>query len=371
MVFISPRKSAIHQALLWLPIVALISCSQEQAGLSKEKVASLDSVVSAFMARNKVPGVSVAIGSRTEIILEKAYGMADLENLVPAKPSTVYRLASVSKTFTGVAVMQLAERGKIDLDAPVQKYVPFFPLKKYPITIRQVLGHLSGIHHYLGVDEFNMRDYKNISEGFELFMNDSLQAEPGTKFIYSSYGYNLLGVIVESASGKNFNEYVKENILVPAGMENTFPDNPLQIIPNRTRFYDVTNGKIMNAVYINTGYRVPAGGMLSTTGDLERLMFALWRGDLVKPASFEEMIMPMKTRDGQSVGYGFGLIIGLTPKFPGVIWHGGIQPGCTTSMAMLPEKDISVVVLTNEGTMGTAEIVRITDEILSVLTRRK
>ncbi|HMJ71108.1 MAG TPA: serine hydrolase domain-containing protein [Cyclobacteriaceae bacterium] len=356
-------------AISWLALMAISSCTQKEGTLSKNKIAAVDSVVAAFQTRNKVPGMSVAIGTRSEITWEKAYGMADLEDQTPAKTTTVYRLASISKSFTGVAVMQLVERGKIDLDAPVQKYVPSFPVKKFPITTRQVLGHLSGIHHYLGADEFNIVDRK-ISEGLELFMNDSLHAEPGTKFIYSSYGYNLLGAIVEQASGEDFNEYVKNNIFSPAGMDNTLPDNPVQIIPNRSRFYDITNGKPLNAIYINTGYRTPAGGMLSTTGDLERFMFALWRGALVKPASLDSMTTPMKTRDGQSFGYGFGLIIGLDEKFPGVIWHGGVQPGCTTSMAMLPEKDISVVVLTNEGTMGSGEIVKITSDLLTVLTRK-
>ena len=363
------HKSNVFQLkiAIVLLITLFVSCKQRGDKLSSKKIASIDSAISVFMARNKVPGVSVAVGTLNEITWEKGYGLTDLENRVPAHPRTVYRLASISKAITAIAVMQLVEKGKIDLDAPVQKYILSFPQKKYPITTRQLLGHLSGVHHYLGPEENNMHDFKNIEDGFSLFMNDSLQHEPETKFTYSSYGYNILGVIVEKTSGMNFTEYLQQNIFLPAGMKETFADNPFQIIPNRTRFYDSIDGHLLNATYINTGYRIPAGGLLSTTGDMERFMFEVERGSLVKKSTLDEMFTPMKTKDGKSTGYGYGWIIGLSEKHPDVIWHGGVQPGCTTSMAMIPAKNISVVVLTNLGTMGSLEIVSITDAIFTIL----
>jgi serine beta-lactamase-like protein LACTB len=358
-------------AVIVLLVTLFTSCAQQENKLSSTKIASIDSAISVFMTHNKVPGVSVSVGTLNEILWEKGYGMADLENRVPARPNTVYRLASASKSITAIAVMQLVEKGKIDLNAPVQTYIPTFPKKKYPITTRQLLGHLSGVHHYLGAEEFNMHDFKNIEDGFSLFMNDTLQHEPETKFTYTSYGYNILGVIVEKASGMTFMEYLNQNIFRPAGMTQTFADNPFQIIPNRTRFYDSIDGHLLNATYINTGYRIPSGGMLSTTADLERFMFAVERGALVKKSTLDEMFTPMKTKDGTSTAYGYGWIIGLSEKHPDVIWHGGVQPGCTTSMSMIPAKNISVVVLTNLGTMGTLEIVSITDQLFTILSEEK
>jgi len=150
-------------------------------------------------------------------------------------------------------------------------------------------------------------------------------------------------------------------------MKKTYPDDPIAIVPNRTRFYDVVEGVVNNAVYINTVYRMPAGGLLSTAGDLVLFMDALQRGKLVKPETLNEMTRAMKTNDGKETGYGDGIIIGLTPEMPGIFWHGGVQPGCTSAMAWWPERDLSVVVLTNEGNMGGAAIAAITADIFRVV----
>jgi serine beta-lactamase-like protein LACTB len=342
--------------------------AQQNIRLSGRQIFSIDSTINELMTRTLTPGVSVSVVKGKEIIWSKGYGKADLENDSPAKSNTVYRLASVSKPITAVAVMQLVEQGKIDLDAPIQKYIPSFPKKKYKITTRQLLGHLSGIHHYQGEDEFNMLPFKNLTQGLEVFKNDSLMHKPEAQFTYSTYGYVLLGVIIESVSGMSFVDYLKENIFKRCGMTQTYSDEPMEVIYQRSRFYDVIDGKLVNARYINSSFRWPGGGLLSTTEDLSRFAIALQSGQLVKPATLSQMFTTLKTSDGKVTNYGLGWIIGLS-KYPEAIWHGGIQPGATTALALIPSKNISVVVLTNIGTIGGAEIDAVSGKIVAIASK--
>ena len=361
-----------HLFLSWLivSLVILISspiAAQQAQGLTKRQIFAIDSTINKFTARTLTPGVSIAVAKGKNIIWSKGYGKADLENDVPAKANTVYRLASVSKPITAVAVMQLVEQGKIDLDAPIQKYIPSFPKKKYPITTRQLLGHLSGVRHYIGDDEFNMKPYKSLTEALEVFKNDTLMHKPEVQFTYTTYGYVLLGVIVEAASGMSFVDYLKKNIFKRAGMTQTYADEPTEIIHQRARFYDVVGGKLLNARYINSSYRWPGGGLLSSAEDLARFAVALQQGQLLKHETLQQMTTSLKTLDGKVTKYGLGWILGLS-QHPEVIWHGGIQPGATTSLAFVPEKDLSVTVLTNIGTIGGLEIDEVTGKIITIVS---
>jgi len=149
-----------------------------------------------------IPGLALAVALDGKIVFSEGFGYADLEERVPVWPTTKYRIGSVSKPLTATALMELVEAGKVDLDSPVQKYVPSFPDKGAVVTVPMVAGHLGGIRHYQG-DEFHIqRHYANVLEGLKIFENDPLVAPPGTKFSYSSYGYNLLSAVVESAAGE-------------------------------------------------------------------------------------------------------------------------------------------------------------------------
>ena len=163
------------------------------------------------------------------------YGLADVENSVPAKAETAYRLASVTKPMTAVTVLRLAEQGKLDLDAPIQRYVPSFPDKGRPITARLLLGHLGGIRHYSEGEFVSTRHYESVVDALTVFKDDPLAFEPGTKFHYTTYGYNLLGAAAEGAAGRPFLEELREAVLVPADMIRTRADDHFEIIPNRAR----------------------------------------------------------------------------------------------------------------------------------------
>src|SRR5258708_746885 len=218
------------------------SLSAQQKNLSPEKRAAIEKAVSSFMSANSVPGLSAAIVLEGEPRWSQGFGMADLENSSPATSSTLFRLGSLSKPISATAVLQLWERGKLDLDAPVQKYCPAFPQKEWPISTRELLGHLGGIRHYSpdgkgDVPEDSARHFASMQESLQIFASDPLVAKPGAKFNYSTYGYTLLGCVLEAATSQKYVDYVREKVFKPAGMANTQADDFFAVIPHRTRLY--------------------------------------------------------------------------------------------------------------------------------------
>src|ERR1044072_756497 len=262
-----PRAAFVLCLLLLFP--ALRAQAQQAPALPAEKVKQIEALVAAEMAKQKIPGLTVAVASDRQVRWSAGFGMQDLENKVAARPVTVYRLGSISKPITAVAVMQLFERGRLDLDAPVQKYCPAFPEKTWPVTIRQVLGHLSGIRHYKSDEEFNStRFYASVTEGLNMFKDDPLLSEPGTKYNYTTHGYSVLGCVVEGASGQKFADFVAENVFKPAAMERIRVDSVADIIPNRAQGYRITDkGVLMNSPLADNSYKVPGGGFVSTAED--------------------------------------------------------------------------------------------------------
>jgi CubicO group peptidase (beta-lactamase class C family) len=291
--------------------------------------------------------MSIAIGKDGQI-WSNGYGLSDLENFVPAKSSTTYRTASIAKPMTAVALMKLVERGKIDLDAPVQKFVPEFVESRWPVTPRQLLGHLGGVRHYRDSAEAALKDhYWSVSDAIKLFAADPVEHEPGTKYLYTTFGYVLLGRLIENLGGCAFMDCLKENVLAPAGMSSTQSDDVFRIVPNRSRGYQRTErGEVLNCVLHDTSYKIPGGGLLSTAPDLVRFAMAIDSGRLLRPESIAEMFRPLHTRDGVSTGYGLGW---GTTEFSGqrAITHGGGQAGVSTVLVYLPERHTALAMMFN------------------------
>ncbi|MCX6577024.1 MAG: serine hydrolase, partial [Candidatus Aminicenantes bacterium] len=198
----------------------------QTASLYTEAIREFEKFAADQMALDRTPGLSIAF-MKGDFVWAQGFGHADLENMVPAKPDSSFRMASVTKTFTAFALLQLVEAGKINLDAEVQTYVPYFPRKKWPVTVRQVLGHLAGISHYKNsAAEEHIKEPKNTREAVAIFQDFDLVAEPGTRYNYSTYGYNLLGAVIEGASGQSYGDYVKSHVFEPLGMDNSRMDNP-------------------------------------------------------------------------------------------------------------------------------------------------
>ena len=345
------------------------SCAVAQTGkLSAEKQAKIESAISKFVAASKTPGISAAVVQDGEFVWSAGFGMADLENSVPATSETLYRLGSISKPITSTAAMKLWERDNLDLDSPVQKYCPAFPQKPWSITTRELLGHLGGIRYYrvpeLPYSESeadpevgNTHHFENgIEGGLKFFANDPLVAQPGTHFNYSTQGYTLVGCVIEGASGEKYADYVRENVLIPAGMLHTRPDDRLAIIPLRTRFYSKDkSGAVVNAEFLDSSYKVPGGGWLSSAADMARFEVAILTDRLVKSATRGIMWTPQVPSGGLGrMVYGLGWQAGTTGGV-GDVGHGGSQQGTSAMILIAPAARDGVVVLTNSDASGASE----------------
>ncbi len=357
--------------LLILPFVLWASSSHaQQPELSADKHAQIESAVTKFMASTHVPGLSVAVVENGEYEWASGFGLADVENNAPASEHTLFRLASISKSLTATAAMQLFERGQLDLDAPVQKYCPAFPPKQAPITTRLVMGHLAGIRHYKTQSQDdpevgNTKHFDNpIQGGLDFFKNDPLLSDPGKTFHYSTQGYTVVGCVIEGASGAKYVDFVRQNVFAPAGMEHTQVDNRFDIIPYRTRFYQKTeSGTVQNADFLDSSYKIPGGGWLSSAEDMAHFEVAILNDKLIKRPTRDLMWTPLKPSDGSKDGYGLGW---GNSDDDGVasVGHNGGQQGTSTAFILAPAQRAGVVVLTN---MEGADASNLAHEILKVL----
>jgi serine beta-lactamase-like protein LACTB len=341
--------------LFLCPFSAVKLAGSEPQGFSHEQIAVFEKLITSYMAENHVPGLSIAIGQNDRVLWSQGFGLSDVENFVPAKADTVYRFGSVSKPITATAVMQLAEKGKLNLDAPIQQYCPAYPVKKWKVTAGQLLGHLGGVRYYRGSEQTGYEEYtrhfNSVIEGLEVFKDDPLEVEPGTQYLYSSFGYNLLGCAVEGASGMKFTDYLRQSIFEPAGMSRTQQDDIFKVIYNRAQGYssrDSEDGSLRNSAIIDNSYKVAGGGLCGTAEDLVRFGMAVQDGRLIQAATLASMEAPQKTRDGRRTAYGLGWEI---EELDGrkVIHHYGGQARVTAALFLLPGKGALAILINREN----------------------
>jgi serine beta-lactamase-like protein LACTB len=319
--------------------------------------AKVDEVIASAMRRQQIPAMTVAAAMGDRIVYSKAFGAADLENAVPATTGTLIRTGSIAKPISAAAAMTLVDSGKLDLDVPVQKYCAQFPRKKWPITTRELLSHTAGIRHYKKGEIDNTRHYARMSDGFAIFAADPLLFEPGTAYSYSTYGYTVVGCVVEGASGERFEDYVAERVLQPAGMTHTSVDNVFEIVPHRARGYQKIDGRVKNAGLMDSSYKIPGGGYVTTAEDLVRFAQALMDGKIVKPDTLALMWTPAKiTGRGKESHYGLGFGV-LAVDGGKYVSHSGSQQGTSTSMVIIPERHFAVVALANMDEVEMSEVV--------------
>lgn len=332
-------------ALIFVWLVTLTAAPAAQS-LPSEVVRQIDALVERTRAVEQLPGVSVAVAVNGEVVFKKAYGWADLENSVPATTDSLFRTASVAKPMTAVGAMELVERGKLDLDVPIQKYCPAFPRKPWPITTRQLLGHLSGIRWFQNREMFSTVHYVNTIDGMSFFKDDPLLFEPGTRFAYTTYGYTVVGCVMEGASGEKYPEYMAEHVFKPAGMQHIAVDDVYAIVSHRVGGYDKLNGKVINAPLMDSSYKIPGGGFVSTAEDLVKFASAVMMGKLLKPETVTAMWTPQRTKNGKDTNYGMGwgkaYLDGET-----IYAHSGDQPGTRTSLFVIPSRKMAFAVMIN------------------------
>ena len=294
------------------------------------------------------PGIAIAVSVDGETVWSEGFGYANLEHRVPMRPSVKFRVGSISKSLTAAAVARLVEDGRLDPDAPIRQYVPSFPEKEHPITTRQLGGHLAGIRHYRGDENFIRDPYPTVLDGLTIFADDRLLHEPGTAFAYTSYGFNLLSAVVEGAAEKPFLDFMREAVFRPLDLRDTVADFVTPIIPGRTGYYVRDDaGSIVNAPWVNNSYKWAGGGFLSTTEDVLAFANAHLDDEFLSAASRKLLFTEQKTLDGEGVGYGLGWFIRTRDDGRRLLSHSGGSVGGTSLMVMEPESRVVVVGLIN------------------------
>ena len=349
--------------LFVLITISIFAESQSNENEQKQRSAIVTNLIHTYQKISGVPGIAIGF-AQGDKIWTQFLGSDDLENESEVQRQTKFRMASVSKVITAAAAIRLFEQGKLDIDAPIQQYVPSFPDHESKITIRMLAGHLGGIRHYMPKDFQDCKHYQSTEEALAIFQHDPLVNEPGTKYFYSSYGFNLIWAAMEKASGKNFAQILKDEIFQPLGMKDSSLDQVHEIISNRTRFYSRTNdGKIRNADYQDPSSKWAAGGILSTVDDLLRFGLAHLEGKYLSPESREILFTSQRTLDTKETGVGFAWRIGKDWRGRTIYHHAGNMPGARSLILLYPNEKAAVVVLSN--LYGEPPLVESTGQIIA------
>jgi serine beta-lactamase-like protein LACTB, mitochondrial len=300
------------------------------------------------MTANGIPGISVAVAVEGRVVWAEGFGFADVENRVPLTTETRMRIGSVSKSVTSAAVGLLLEDGKLDLDAPVQRYVPAFPRKAQVITTRQLAGHIAGIRHYRGNEMLSARPYASVTASLDIFKDDSLMHAPGSRYVYSSYGWNLLSAAVEGAAGEPFLSLMQRRVFEPLGLRSIIAEHTDSLIPFRARYYERDrNGVLRNAPYVDNSYKWAGGGFISNTEDLVRFGSALLQPGFLKAGTLTTLFTPMRTTSGVDTRYAIGWRIGADDAGRREVAHSGGSVGANAFLVMYPDQRVVVAVLSN------------------------
>ncbi len=340
---------------LFLAIFIFISASSAQpAGQASEK--GLTSQVEELLQKvykAGEPGAAILVKKQGKVLLRKGYGLADMELGIPIEPDMVFRLGSITKQFTAVAILMLAEQKKLSLQDEITKFLPDYPTQGKTITIEHLLTHTSGIKSYTDLPEWLplLRKDMTLKEIIDFFKDKPMEFSPGERWKYCNSGYILLGAIIEKISGETYEAFLQKNIFDPLGMKHSYYGSASRVIPRRIPGY--SKGKIgfENAPYLSMTQPYAAGSLLSSVDDLAIWNEALLAGKLIKRETVEKAFTPYKLKDGTDTGYGYGWFIS---NYEGhrIIEHGGGIMGFTTYTLLMPEDQAFVALLTNSDIEG-------------------
>jgi len=328
-----------------------------QSKQDKELLKQVDKTISDNFY-NFAPGCQVLIAKKGQIIYEKGYGTANLELNVPMSSEMVFRIGSITKQFTAISILQLVDKGQIALTDSIQKFIKDFHFNGKKITIENLLTHTSGIKGYEQIDAKvpNAIRVDFLSKTIiDSLAKLTLEFEPNTKYNYSNSNFFLLGYIIEQVSGKTYQQYLKENIFEPAGLNSTYYDSQTQIIPYRTNGYSFSDGKYLNTDFISMSLVYSAGALLSNVSDLFKWHQALYNGQIIKKEIFLKAITPYILADGKQIDYGYGFFIRNENGIRS-IGHGGAIDGFRATEIYYPDQDVYVACLLNSDKDNEAKL---------------
>ena len=335
-----------------------LNCSDSHLTEERDLEREANSIVNAYMYSNSFLGVAAGLHTENCETYVSGAGFSDKKSKKRADGNMLARIASITKPMTAIAIMQLYEKGLLDLDKPIQTYLQEFPKKaKGAITIRQLLKHTSGISHYVSKwDAMSFTNYPSLVDALNAFKEKELAFEPGTQYMYSSYGYTVLGAIIEKVSQMSYGAYMKKNIWDKAGMSNTSLEEQ-QVYVNKSRLYLKVKSTYIKSPKTDLSVIYPAGGVQSTAKDLLKFGEAVLSHTLIDSESLDMMIQATDTlapAQGDDP-YGFGWSVYDDPQKGRIIAHGGAQPGTSAFFAIYLDRKIVSVVLSNSfGTRQNA-----------------
>lgn len=310
---------------------------------------SIDRIMEAYAAPDG-PGASVLVMVHDSIIFKRSYGLASVKENIPVTSTTNFRLASVTKQFTAMAVMMLQEQGKLSYDDKILKFFPDFPLYGKDITVRNLLNHTSGLIDY---EDFvpDTQQYQVLDADCLrlMFKAESLYFVPGSQYRYSNTGYALLALIVEKSSGKRFADFVKERIFIPAGMESTVAfENGISTVPERAFGHSLLNGKWIETDQSNTSAVLGDGGIYSNTDDMAKWISSLWKFSLISETTQMNAWSDAVANDGSPIPYGMGW---HTETYRGIHHphHAGSTRGFRNHLLLFPNDRSMIIILTNRN----------------------
>lgn len=336
----------------FLSFCLLLALTLAAPDLRADKV---DDYVREQMDKQHIPGLALAVVKDGTVEKSAAYGFANVELDVPTKVDTIFQIQSITKTFTASAIMILVEEGKIGLDDKITKYLSDVPESWNEITVRHLLTHTSGIKDYINEPTVNMRLEIRPQGVIESLRNLPLNFKTGEKYAYCNTGYHLLGMIIRKVTDKNWDDFVRERILDPLGMNDTRVISWSDIIPNRASGYAWEDGTLQNGNYIAItilGYA--GGGFRSTVLDLAKWDAALYTDKILKPSTLKQMWTPARLNDGSLSNYGFGWGVTNLHGHRVVSHTGSHSTGFRTALIRFPDDKLTVIVFTNQrGAMQT------------------
>ena len=350
--YISATATPLHPDAQSVPSVARSAPSPQWA----EAVERARKVMREGLVEQNLPGLSVAVGVGGDIVWAEGFGWADLENRMPIAPDTRFRIGTASVALTSAAVGLLLEKGQLKLDEKIQTYVPEFPEKQWPVTVRQLMGHVAGVRNDAG-DEGPLGEHcERTVEGLQLFRDRTLLFEPGTRYRFSSFGWILLSAAVEAAADEPFLTFMRRQVFAPLGMDDTRADSATEPPPSRAISYfprfaaDPRYGLHLTR---QIDYSCYAGSsvFLSTPSDLVRFGMAINSGKLLQPATVQLLQAPQRLTSGQETGYGLGWDL-ETVTLAGAPMHwvghdGTSMGGMVASFITFPERGLVVSVMSN------------------------
>ena len=347
------KKSALTFILAAVLAATLLAPPVSAQSAGDEALAKKIDAVMSEVYHPGGPGAAIIVRKDGKTIFRKGYALADLELGVPVEPDMVFRLGSITKQFTAVSILMLAEQGKLGLQDEITKFLPDYPTQGRRITVEHLLTHTSGIQSYTDMTEWLplwRKDF-TVQELIDFFKNKPMQFEPGERWAYNNSGFILLGAIIEKVSGRTYEEFLDAHIFKPLGMKHTYYGSAERVIPRRIPGYQTGKDGFINAPYLSMTQPYSAGSLLSSVDDLAIWNDAVFSGKLIKKEWLDKALTPYPLKNGESTGYGYGWFIA---DYQGqrIIEHGGGINGFSAYEMTLPEDRVFLAILTNSAAAG-------------------